>query len=116
MHSDWKSSRSAFRKAAMAAERQHLEAIAAIDPDEAMQQQSTQSSSFAASTANDRFGQFRTFQSACPICTQELTPPADPARLTFALARLEQSDVNMSRTFGCKSLIIFERALGSEKV
>jgi hypothetical protein len=30
--------------------------------------------------------------------------------------RLEQSDVNMSRTFGCKSLIIFERALGSEKV
>lgn len=70
----------------MAPERQHLEAIAAIDPDEAMQQQSTQSSSFAASTANDRFGQFRTFQSACPICTQELTPPADPARLTFALA------------------------------
>jgi hypothetical protein len=32
------------------------------------------------------------------------------------LARLEQSDVNMSRTFGCKSLIIFERALGGEKV
>jgi hypothetical protein len=33
-----------------------------------------------------------------------------------SLTRLEQSDVNVSRTFGCKSLIIFERALGSEKV
>jgi hypothetical protein len=33
-----------------------LEAIAAIDPDEAMQQQSIQLSSFAASTANGRFG------------------------------------------------------------
>ena len=32
------------------------------------------------------------------------------------MARLEQSGVNMSRTLGCKSLIICERVLGDEKV
>jgi hypothetical protein len=34
----------------------------------------------------------------------------------LSMTRLEQSGVNMSRTLGCKSLIICERALGSEKV
>jgi hypothetical protein len=33
-----------------------------------------------------------------------------------ALARLEQSSENMSRTFGCKPLIVFEWVLDSEKV
>jgi hypothetical protein len=31
-------------------------------------------------------------------------------------ARLEQSSENMSRTFGCKSLIVLEWVLGGEKV
>jgi hypothetical protein len=33
-----------------------------------------------------------------------------------SLPLLDQSGVNMSRTLGCKSLIICERALGDEKV
>jgi hypothetical protein len=32
------------------------------------------------------------------------------------LTRLEQSSENMSRTFGCKPLIVFEWVLDSEKV
>jgi hypothetical protein len=47
-----------------------------------------------------------------------LAPVAEAFTIVAAQphARLEQSGVNMSRTLGCKSLIICERALGSEKV
>jgi hypothetical protein len=35
---------------------------------------------------------------------------------TAIQTRLEQSSENMSRTFGCKPLIVFEWVLDSEKV
>jgi hypothetical protein len=41
---------------------------------------------FEALPANDRFGGFRTFQSTCSNGTQELKPPADPARFSWVSA------------------------------
>jgi hypothetical protein len=83
----------------------------------------------AASPARQRVGIARAGDAAKP--TREPVPPwplhqfaeldahnlsQTNRRLPASMTRLEQSDVNMSRTFGCKSLIIFERALGGEKV
>jgi hypothetical protein len=42
--------------------------------------------------------------------------PAMGLGSAVTLARLEQSSENMSRTFGCKSLIVLEWVLGGEKV